>query len=476
MKNSFIKLLIVSLIGMLAYSSVSAQENTTLYFMKGISQSDLQNPALHNDSSKVVLGLPGLSGIYLNANSAFAVHDLFHKGTGLQADLLVTDIETFHRAINTNNAVEENFSLPLFHLSLRIKKSFFSLAITEKQSIQTTFAKSLVTFIKDGNAPYIGKNYDLGDIGMNAIHYREFALGYSNELIKNKLTLGLKVKALYGESAFQTQRMNLQVETAADVSYLNLRSDMKINLAGPVTPEYDADNYFSGMNSDNLDVKDYLLQSGNRGMAFDVGAVYNLTPKISFSGSIIDMGKISFKNDVTTLSYVYNYKWEGIDFSKSLNESKADYVDPGDLIEAEMKKVGDSFKPKKSEFGSKAFEMTLPTKIYLGGTYQFSSKFNVGLLNRMYRSATINRNTLTLSGNALIGNFFSLTGTYSIMRDSYQNNSYNNLGLGMTFRMGSTQLYMVSDNLLAMRPSRAEFTNISFGFNFLFGRKKSFKA
>ena len=63
MKNIHIKIVVISLILMVKLSTVSAQESTTLQFMKGMPQSDLLNPALHNDSSKVVIGLPGFSGM-----------------------------------------------------------------------------------------------------------------------------------------------------------------------------------------------------------------------------------------------------------------------------------------------------------------------------------------------------------------------------------------------------------------------------
>jgi hypothetical protein len=164
---------------------------------------------------------------------------------------------------------------------------------------------------------------------------------------------------------------------------------------------------------------------------------------------------------------VASYKWEGIDFSKSLDESKADYVDPADLIDAEMEKLESTFKPKSNEFNSGAFDMALPTKIYLGGTFAVNRNFNLGILDRIYSNGGISKNTLTFSANALLGNFFSLTGSYSMIDDSY-----NNLGLGVALRLGFMQLYVVSDNLMALNdPAKAEFVSARFGMNFLFGRK-----
>lgn len=454
MKKTFIKSLILIFILITGYTTVWSQESTTLQFMKGMPQSDLQNPALHNDSSTVVIGFPGLSGMYGDVNSGFAVNDL-------------KIIDRFYDALEPTNSIEQHFSMPLFSLGIRSKKSFFSLGITEKQVTQFTFAKSLVAFIKDGNAPYMGKNFDLGDMDMDAFYYREFALSYSNELIKNKLTVGVKAKLLYGKFAMQTERMNLKVETAADASYLNLSSDMKINLSAPVTPEFDDDGYFNGMNGDDVDPVDFMLQKGNTGMAFDLGAVYKLTPKITLSGSIIDIGKISFKKNLISLSHVSNYKWEGIDFSKSMDDSKEDYVDPSDLMEDEMEKIEQSFKPKESEFGSEAFDMKIPMKIYLGGTYEVSKNFNVGILDRMYKNGDFSQNTVTLSANTMLGNFLSLTGSYSMI-----GNSTSNVGAGMAIRLGFMQIYFVGDNVLAIAdPAKVDYANLRFGMNFLFGRK-----
>lgn len=467
MKNTH---LITGLAGLMIFISVamvSAQESTTLQFMKGISQSDLQNPALHNDSSKVVINLPGLSGLYVDFNSGFALNDLIHKGTGSLSDSLVLDLNTFHSKLDQTNTFQQHFSMPLFYLRIKSKKSFFSFGITEKQMAKFSFNKDLVTFLKEGNAPYMGKSFDLGGIDIDAYHYREFAFGYSHELLNKKLTVGAKAKILYGKMALQTEKMNLKVETAPDGSYINLSTDMKANISGPVTPQFDQDGFFESMNSDNIEAGNYLMEKGNMGLAFDLGAVFKLTPKIVLSGSIDDLGKISFKKNITSLTHAATFKWEGIDFSKSLDNSKADYVDPADLFDAEREKLKSTIMPKKSEIGSQPFDLTLPTKINLGGTYALNRNFNLGILNRFYSFGGISRNTLTVSANALLGNFFSLTGSYSMIGASN-----NNFGLGVALRLGFMQLYVVSDNLMALNdPAKAEYVNARFGMNILFGRK-----
>lgn len=467
MKNQIVKTIIVGLSLIAGFTSVKAQESAILQFMKGLPQSTLQNPALHNDSSDVVMGIPGLSGLYMDVNSPFASYDLIHKGTGVLSDELVLDIDNFPQSLRKVNTLEQNLSVPLFYLGIRSKNSFFSLGITEKQTSQLTFNKSLVQFIADGNAPYVGQNYDLGNLDMDAFHYREFALGYSNEVMKNKLTVGVKAKILYGKMALQTQRNNMTVETAPDGTSIILNADMNISMSAPAQVKYDSEGYFDGMDNEDMDPNNYMLQNGNTGMAFDLGAVYKLTPKLTLSASLVDIGKISFNKDITTLDYTYTYNWEGIDFSNSVDKAQEDYVKPGDLFDNEMDKIEETFKPHRSNFGTKGFNTNIPLKVYLGGTYELSPKVNIGLLERFYKNGDFTQNTISLSGNTLLGNFLTLSGSYSVI-----GHRMNNLGLGMAVRAGFFQFYIAGDNMLAMRPSRAQYANARFGVNFLMGRKR----
>ncbi|MCT4603808.1 MAG: hypothetical protein N4A59_13035, partial [Marinifilum sp.] len=52
------------------------------------------------------------------------------------------------------------------------------------------------------------------------------------------------------------------------------------------------------------------------------------------------------------------------------------------------------------------------------------------------------------------------------------NNSYNNIGFGLTAKLGPLQFYTVTDNVMAaIKPNSMQTANIRFGFNLLFGCK-----
>ena len=464
MKAKNIQIIISGIILLAATITTSAQESNTLYFMKGMSQATMYNPALHNDSSAVVIGLPGLSGMYFGLNSDFAVNDLIHYGTGNMADSLVIDIDKFHNSLKDQNYFRQNFDMSLFYLGFRTRKMFISFSISEKESAQFGFGKGLITFLKDGND--YGENQDLGNLDVDAFHYREYALGASQELMNGRLSVGLKLKALFGKFALQTEKLNFQVATAADGSTINLQTDMELNFSAPVTPKYDENNYFNGF-EDNFEASEYILGSDNMGMAFDLGAVFKVTPKLIVSASIIDIGKIPFSTNVFNVNHLKSYTWDGIDFSNSLDNTDANYISADDLMNNEMDELEAVVKPSKSEITSNSFDMNLPTKVFVGGTYALNSKFNFGLLDRMYMYNGETSNSLTVSANALLGNFLSVTGSYSAM-----NGAYNNLGLGLALRLGFLQFYAASDNLMSINdPAKAQSVNVRFGLNILFGRK-----
>lgn len=465
MKAKNINILITGIILLAATITTSAQESTTMYFMKGMTQSTMLNPALHNDSSAVVIGLPGISGMYVGLNSDFAVSDLIHYGTGSMSDSLVIDIDGFHNSLKDRNYFRQNFEMSVFYLGFRTRNTFLSFGINEKESAQMGFGKGFITFLKDGNGSSMGAVQDLGDLTFNAYHYREYALGVSHDLMDGRLSVGVKLKALYGKFALQTEKLNFQVETAQDGSTVKFTTDMALNFSGPMIPEYDENNYFNGFD-DNFTANDYLLNTENMGMAFDLGAVYKVTPQITVSASIVDLGKIPFKTNVYNVTHLQSYTWEGLDFTNSLDDTDPNYISADDMIDNEMDKLEAVVKPKKSEVSSNAFDISIPTKVFIGGTYAMNDKLNFGLLNRMYMYEGETVNTLTLSANAMLGKFFSVTGSYSAM-----GGTYDNLGLGMALRLGFLQLYMVNDNLLALTdPAKAQFVNVRFGLNILFGR------
>src|SRR5665647_2099581 len=90
------------------FADVSAQNSQVLYHMN-LPQNHLLNPALRSSNS-VYLGLPGFSGVNINANNNFInFSDVFIKG---QTDSILTflhpdyDTDKFLKKIKDKNSIE----------------------------------------------------------------------------------------------------------------------------------------------------------------------------------------------------------------------------------------------------------------------------------------------------------------------------------------------------------------------------------
>lgn len=470
MHKTILKYSLLLVTGLFMSQLVSAQKmNNTLYLMQNVPQSN-QLTAIQPEC-KVFLGFPGLSSIYFNyANNGFTYDDIIKDGTGLQKDSLVVDINSFHDALKSTNRITNQLDYTFFSLGIRAKKMFFTLDVSSKVDTRLGFDKGLVSF-KDGNAAYMGRTANLGAIGLEGTAYNEVALGVSKQ-VTEKLTVGIKAKALFGVANMHMDDSDLSVYTSESGDLVQLRSKqlMKVSMPLDITEKADPDgtNYIDDIdiNDDDMDAK-FFSGTNNKGFAFDLGATYQFDEKTTFYASILDIGGIKW-NDTYELYQDATFDWKGGDWSQSGNSNDPNYREIEDVMEDLTDSISDAFR-FRDKTGS--YSRALPTKIYLGGSYELNKRINVGAVSRTEIYDGKLRPSLTLSANTRVIRNFSASLSYSMV-----NSSYNNIGVGVAAKLGPFQLYAVSDNVLAMNPNTAKTANIRFGMNMMFGcRKKSKK-
>ncbi|WP_372643268.1 DUF5723 family protein [Ancylomarina sp.] len=440
--------------------------NNTLYLMQNVPQSNQLNPAIQPEC-KVFLGFPGLSSIYVNyANNGFTYSDIIKDGTGLQKDSLVVDINSFHDALQSTNTIVNQLDYTFFSLGIRAKKMFFTLDVSSKIDNRLGFDKGLVSFLKNGNAGYMGRTANLGAIGLDGTAYNEVALGVSKQ-VTEKLTVGVKAKMLFGVANMHMDQSNLSVYTSESGDLVQLRSKQLMKVSMPLDVTQDADGYI-----DDVDVLDddfdgtFFSGTNNKGFAFDLGATYQFNDRTTFYASILDIGGIKW-NDTYELSQDATFDWQGGDWSQSGNSNDPNYREIEDVMEDLTDSIADAFR-FKDKAGS--YSRALPTKIYLGGSYKLNERVNVGAVSRTEIFNGKVRPSLSLSANTRVIRNFSASLSYSMV-----NNSYNNVGVGIAAKLGPFQIYAVSDNILAMNPNTAKTANLRFGMNMMFGCRKKTK-
>lgn len=429
-----------------------AQQDLTIHLMPMVPQSIYTNPSLM-PTPKVYVSFPALSSIYFGlSHNGFAYKDIIRERPS--DDSLYIDVDNALGKMAKKNYISTNFQLELFSFGFKVKKkNYFSVSISEKVAVKVGYPKDLFGLLWKGNGQYIGKTADFSGLGANITHYAEVGFGYTR-VINDKLTVGIRPKYLLGMMNLYTKKSELTLKTAEEDYALTAKSNLIVNSS--------LDSNIYSKDGNGFDPIGYFLNTNNKGYAIDLGATYKLTQRISFSASVIDLGRIKWTTTPRNfVSPEAEYTFSGIDLNDFL--SKADSNSSG------IDKMTDSLKNTfKLTETNESYTSPVGTKIYLTGVFNLTPKDRVGALVRFEVFNGQLHPSYTLSYNKQIGSVLSLTANYSIL-----NRSYSNVGFGMAVNLGFWQIYLTSDNVWgAFYPTTARNAIIHFGMNFVFGYRK----
>lgn len=437
--------------------------NNTSYFLSNLPQQYRLNPA-YQPEYKVFVGLPVLSGISLNyLNSSFGVEDLLKK----RQDSVYMDIDKFYKSLRKRNFISVDNVNSILSVGVKAKSWYVTFDVAEKNDFLFRVNKDIFTFIKEGNANYVGKTMDFGKLGLNGNAYLEFAVGLSKK-VNDKLTVGARAKYLMGIANVDMTDSEMGIETATDAEYIKLNSKQKIRMSAPVkftnlppVGQYiDWDNF--DVETDDLSVSSFLNVK-NSGFGVDLGGEYKFNDKIKFFASLTDLGFIHWGSNVYNFNQDASFKWEGVDASNSINGNNPGYKKIDDALDDLVDSLKNNFRLQE---GGSAYTTMLSPKLYLGATYELNKMFNVGGLFKATLKDGMFYPSLTASANARFLRNVSASVSYSIMPGNYVN-----LGAGLTAKLGPIQLYVVTDNALAANYTRTQAVSARVGVNLLFGHK-----
>ncbi len=465
-----IKYIQVSILFLCFSLLMNAQEiNNTLHFLKNNPQNKYLNPAVQRNY-KSYSTFPLLGKIYINySNTGFAYNDIIHKGTGSLSDSLVIDLDKFYNTIKNSNYILFSSEISYLSFGATQGKSFVTFDFGNKSDFRFGFDKIFLGYFINGNSMYRGSNYNLGSISINMLSYNEIAFGVSR-MINDRLTIGIRAKLLMGIANINTEKSVFNIFTSDNGDELIINSEYMIRTSMPVNYQTDTDGYIEDFDiKDNISVPGIVLNTNNLGYAFDFGAYYKISDRITVSAAAIDLGLINWSDNATVLKQKSSYTFKGIDLSNSLDNTSADYKPVEDLFNDIADSITNQLKPT---YSNQKYRTNLTGKLMVAGTYNVNNWLSGGILGRTdiykgkwYPSLTISANTYLLNG-------FSTAITYTI-----GNSSFNNIGLGLSARLGSFQLYVVTDNILApIVPHKTRNLNIVSGINFVFGSTKEDKV
>lgn len=456
LKKSHILSLITLL--MLVYPCFSQQENT-LFFMDRIPQSNGLNPAQHPNCKWWLGGqiLPISPNLHLDFSTPLSIGDMIYENpNGDSLQLFWRDKKSqqkFFDEMNDVNTINFNFEVNWLTAGIRDKNNFWSISLSDKTSTAYMFPKAFFTFPLQGNISPTNREQNFSGFGLDVKWYRELSIGYSRK-IDPVTTLGVHVKLLQGIYAITTPKSELRLINDSLSTELKTKADYQINVSIPIdsvamTNKRVDDVIMRKMSVEEL--KSTVTNFDNKGIAFDLGLVHEWNTELTICASLIDFGFINWARDAHSFSFSDTTIFKGVE------------VNPLTLSNNVNVNIDSITKNMELSHEKKSFTTWLNPKIYLGGNYKITKRIAIGLMGRLERTPFQWQPAGTLSLNCKTFKWGTISVSNSIVR-----NTFFNVGLGYTMRIGPVQWFSVWE----WNPifNNARYYSMRLGANLVFGR------
>lgn len=443
MKKIFLLFFCVGLLGM-----AHAQQENTLGTMRSLPQATYTNPALV-PIQKFYLGLPAISSIGVwGASNSLSYNNV--KDMGLDGNAEEFSSETLLQIkskMKDENWLGFGAQLDLFGLGFKAgPRLYFRYRLSTKvdQLSQVPADLLLLADEKFLNSP----QQLLLSPQVNVVAYLENSLGASY-LINPRLTVGANIKRLNGIATLHTKELELKLSSSSDRQQYNMEAEMLAYASG--------DDLLNTDVIDPLKIRDRV--GGNGGWAVDLGATYQLNSKLQLGLSVLDLGAISWSGEATE----YRLDRTAITFDALEANTEAEEQQ---RYEDFINTVSENFRPRESTVNE--FRTALPTRMYLTATYELYRNIHATgtYFSEIYKGRYLPG--FSAAVHKEFGRMLGLSLSYTAI-----NNSYANIGTGLSLRLTPFQFYVVTDNALAALDwENAKNVNVRAGLNLVFGNTK----
>ena len=365
-----------------AATGASAQALNSGYFLDGYLFKHQLNPALESDKSYV--SIPALGNINFGTMGNVGLANfIYPMGNDKLTTFMNSSVNAneFLDGLKNVNKMSMNMNMSILSMGFRSWGGFNTLDIGLRSSTSIYLPKDLFEFMKMGQT---GPNtvYDLGSMGATSSSYLELALGHSRQ-IDDKLRVGAKVKFLLGGMYANFNFSNTRITLSEEKWEVLANGEMNAAMGGlnvPTKAESGAE-YDQGKGTlvdfDNMEVNNPGLCGF--GMAFDLGATYEVMDHLTVSAAVKDLGFMSWGNN--TYASTNNEPWTFEGFKDiSMDE------DSENSLDNQLEDLGDDFENfanlhRKSAGGRLA--RALAATLNIGAEYELPmyDKLSFGFLS-----------------------------------------------------------------------------------------------
>ena len=274
------------------------------------------NPAFGNEQNYV--SIPALGNISVNTHGNFGYRDVIMSNPmypSLSDKKMTTFLNPYISAEDAlsgfstgNNRITGDVSLTILSAGFKAFGGYNTIEINSRTTTGVSLPYELFEFAKNtGN-----HSYNIGDINAHAQSFAEIAFGHSRQ-INDKLRLGAKLKVLVGLGRADVKMRNMKADLTAEDKWTitgEATTDVSMKGFSYVSEEKEYNIEGSGTYERVNDVDLDGVGVGGFGMAIDLGGVYEINEDWTVSASVLDLGFISWTNDMLaenrSKSFVFN--------------------------------------------------------------------------------------------------------------------------------------------------------------------------
>ncbi|MBR1766687.1 MAG: hypothetical protein IJ745_06590, partial [Bacteroidales bacterium] len=346
------------------------ETNNLFYHTLRTPQSTLYNPAFFPTNNTIYFMLPGFD---LQFGSPLAMNDIirYDKTT----ETTVVDLSHMLQSLNENNQFRLGANVNILGFGMKIKSIYFNVHTRLVNNVSLGLPISTVNALVEGNVDSDGETKSVVDIVngdiLNATSYLETGVGAAYEIEPLHLTVGLRAKLLYGIANVQTDNTKVVVNT--DPNLDSVSASIYYDVQSATFAPYDTSQHSFIVKFGDL----LNLGKANTGLAFDLGAKYEMGP-FTFSVALNDLSAgIHWKNNVTSWSPESGpgvITFSGLDVNSMLENGSFST----DSIATLLREKLNGMTPTRIDTGD--YWYSIPTKINIGASYSFAKIFRAGLL------------------------------------------------------------------------------------------------
>jgi len=451
------KVIIILSLLLISVLQGKAQTNMVFYNTPDQYNSSNFNPAFLTSQKNITFSILPLAGMSVGYNNQLVIKDMVLNV--LKGKQTTEDFKAVFNSMLDLGLFYQRMEMPL--LNIGFHSNFGSINFSIKENMQ------LMTNLKGPFSQFL-MNPDFRTVTLNkpqmfpahAMHYREYSLGYANEIIKDKLSVGVRAKIYYGKFSMNSDIQGEVIERNPDY-FMTTRN--RIQLSFPVTIVKNDQEQLSAVNqTSDFTIGKYIMNSGNIGTGFDIGFTYKITPDLVVSSSVLDVGKINWKNNLNTMIYKGEYQFSHSNISSTGNGT----LTKVENFSTEYESIPDLY---KLDIDSSSYSTKMPVSLFVGLQYQVNPKLNIGIVDRLIQKKYLSYNSLTLTGVFDVKKNLKITTGYAIL-----GNSYTNIPLALNYQWSAGQYFVGTDNFLSfLLPLSADFSGITFGMCFFLFRNKN---